>query len=145
MKQLKNSAIGLLSHFTSRNNDCGGYWALGLIVSQGLGTGIIDLLNGEGSGLLREPKLKGVVDHICRRFRKIQINPDDLVKTVIFIEVLPQAQISKRSNRLIEHSVTCKCELLGIDNRLYTANSTIWASPHDPTVDMKSIRDIEAS
>jgi len=143
IKRLRNVLHGLHSHVLSRHCECDGYWAFGIIVGFGSGTGAIDLLHSEGHGLLRHPHLRTLVDHCCIRFFKqlarARIAPVELSEARIVITVRPEVRPSRRDAGP-EHAVDCRCEVVLASGRSMAVDGRIWASPHDPRIDMRSLR-----
>jgi len=142
-KRLRNVLHGLHSHVLSRHWECDGYWAFGIIVGFGCGTGSIDLLHGEGHGLLRDPRLRTLVDHCCIRFfnqlARARIAPVELSQARIVITVLDEVRPSRRGAEP-EHAVDCRCEAVFVDGRSAGVEGRTWASAHDPHIDIRSGR-----
>ena len=118
----------------------GGYWAIGIIVSLGMGPGGIDMLRCEGLGLLRDPQMRPVVDHFSLKLRRYKANTAKMLKAEILVQVLPQVKPSRRKANLVEHAVQCCCTLMGDDETMCSKSARVWASAHDPSVDSRSLR-----
>ncbi len=134
----------LVAQFLSRNNDLDGYWAIGVMVMAGPGTGTIDLLRGEGHGLLRRPELRAVVDATVMRFNSQasaqRIDRSAIADARMVVEIASDTRPSRRCDGAVEFRVTCTCAILDARNRSHHGSGRVWASAHDPTVDVRSAR-----
>jgi hypothetical protein len=138
-RQFAGAATSLLESFVSRNNDVGGYWAIGQLCRHALKTRVtridIDLLSRTISPA--NERLKAVVEAYARRLEKqcaAQRVPFDwLFGATISIEFEPQA--GQRT-----YAYECAVTLTDDIRNPRTARSTGSCWPHDPAMEYRSTR-----
>lgn len=151
MRHLLSIADGLLTHFMSRNNDCDGYWALGILVALGSAVppddaaGAIDLAAGEGWGILREPRARTIVDRMTvaynRHLDRARIERGLIASAELRVDILLEQRRSRRADHLLEHRVRCRSVIVSTPARTHERIAETWVSPHDPEVDVRSARE----
>lgn len=147
MARLKGIADGLLGTFVSRNNDIGGYWALGILrlyaIRKDLSEITIDLLNVEASTALHSP-----ISLISRKYREWLIN--QLNKSGIERARLTNAEIKVKFSTFVEfpdairetrgEPYVCTVVLTADNGVTYMRSKLSCCAPHDPIKEYRSLR-----
>jgi hypothetical protein len=142
-------AYGVTDSFMSRNNDVGGYWAIGQVLSHALATRnpcyTIDLMSRTS-----EPPLTGspltVVPNRASELFWTNIERQKVPPTVVRRATLTlECDFTRRRNsplraELLEHPVRCRVEIQDDRGKSYGRATEVWCFPHDPALEVKSAR-----
>lgn len=146
-RELAAVASGLLGSFVSRNNDVGGYWAIGKLYRHAIENDaprvVIDLMAKTMAPSAAE--FEGMVSHYAEVFGQ-QCNarhlPADWVAQVqvwIRFDVAPNDPLAPSHS---ERETPFECVVAIEDDlgRTHTAQHQGWCAPHDPARERRSGR-----
>jgi hypothetical protein len=143
-----SSVVHDVAHaLVSRNDDLGGYWALGQLVSYALANRTdktsVDLTCGESSPSLQETAIRRIPAQWTEVFwrnvghQKLQRAVVTRASVVVTFEFAGRA--SSRG-ALLEYPVTLEVVVEDDRGRAYSRSLDIWCSPHDPKLEVRSVR-----
>jgi hypothetical protein len=132
--------------FMSRNNDLGGYWAIGQLLSYVLAKRnvslTIDLISGTSEPPLTELLLSTLPARSSELFWS-NVHRQGLARSVVHRASLAfecdLTQSRARGDRT-EYPVQCRVAIEDDRGRSYAALSEAWCFPHDPAHELKSVR-----
>ena len=143
-KELAGIASGLIGSFNSRNNDVGGYWAIGQLKSyaaiNGFSTVMFNLLLSESVPEIRLPnKVASSYSIKLYTLLKLQSIPVSWVQeatiTIQFTGVTPTPKEVFR--HLPGDFYRCSCELIDDNRKSHTASDYGFCQPHSPHREFK--------
>lgn len=144
--KLKSVAAGVLGSFVSRNNDVGGYWALGQLRAQCLSQHVsqirFDLLAGTAS---LDDGIAQRVAVAYRQFvlRQLQCNALDVERlrgSVVVLDFAPNEPVTVKGYASYGDPFSCVVQLENDRGRVYAREYVGRCVPHDPTRELRSSR-----
>lgn len=142
---LKNIAAGLASSFASRNNDSGGYWAVGklrLLAAQ-LGVDEIRIplrpTDGHDSPLLVEVSRRCAA-HLARLIERAGGAVDSVAEAEVVVQFVVAWPAGVPHEGMEADPVACEVRLVDNAGKRATARSVTFCWPHDPTRERRSTR-----
>ena len=133
----------------SRNDDLGGYWTLGQLLSHAVATGTsqykVDLVCGESTAILMGTSLSSLPSSWAETFWK-NVEHKKLPRALIprAVAILTFDFTKRRTallhGGLVEYASTSRVEIEDDRARTYAATTEGWCFPHDPAVELKSAR-----
>ena len=149
-KVLKSVAQGMLDSFTSRNNDAGGYWAVGQLLQQALThkqtAYHFDLLNDSASQVFGQRPLQIVP----LRYRALfwqqltdrQWLKQHVAKAYCSIEFdLTNDKLSPERPDLVTYGFECSVKITDDYGQTHERKISSWCWPHNPRYESKSNRE----
>jgi len=146
-RELKNIARGIISSFTSRNNDVNGYWELGKLYKfcevNHRETIQLDLLNLETEPKSEEfmPLTKMWKSKLDGHLKSRHI-PISWISSAIVIAKFNQEYTKEYhywGAKLGDHC-TCICEITSDNGRVYSVTAGTNCTPHNPKKECRSAR-----
>lgn len=146
-KELKNIAGGIISSFTSRNNDVNGYWELGkmykLCEDYNLDSIRLDLLN-----LQTKPQLDELAP--LARMWNAKLKSHLGIRNIPITWLSSATILTKFNQEYVEeyhfwgaklgNHCTCTCEIIADNSRVYSMTSGTNCKPHNPEKESRSTR-----
>ena len=149
-KDLKSVAQGVLDSFTRRNNDAGGYWAVGQLLKQALThkqtVYHFDLLNDSASPVFQQKPLL-IVPQRYRALFWQQLKDRQWLKqhvaTAVFSIGFDLTHKNHRPARpeLETYGFECSVKIIDDGGRTHERKITSWCWPHNPSYESKSNRE----
>ena len=146
---LKSVAHDVSESLVSRNDEVGGYWTLGQLLSYSLATGNtrykVDLVCGESTPILMGTPLSSVASSWAETFWK-NVEHKKLPRALIPQAVaildfdLNRRRTAPLHGGVVEYAFTSRVEIEDDRARTYAATAEGWCFPHDPAVELKSGR-----
>jgi hypothetical protein len=143
--QLTDVAAGLVGSFVSRNNDIGGYWALGLLrsLSDRVGVTLLRLDLRTASAEPADPTALDVARsysaELQRHLGRRRIPNNVVIKAEINVQFLLSAQ-SLRSASTYGQPVRCTVLLVDRQKRVHQRSLLTNCAPHNPARERRSNR-----
>lgn len=146
---LKSVAHDVNESLVSRNDDVGGYWALGQLLAHALATGNssyrVDLLCGASTPSLIGTPLSLVpsswVEILRRNVEHQNLSRGIIVQAVAIVDFhLDRRRQAAVHMGRIEYPFTCRVVIQDDRGRAYTGTNEAWCHAHDPTVELRSQR-----
>lgn len=146
---LKSVAHGLADSFTSRNNDAGGYWAIGLLLEQALlfqqAAFEFDLLTEQASRVFNYPPLHVVPARyrtmLWEQWPDQQWLQTHLAAGQIRVEFdFGYRKIDPAHKERVLYSFTCIVQLKDDLGHTHKRQLSYWCWPHNPAYESKSTR-----
>jgi hypothetical protein len=146
---LKSVAHDVSESLVSRNDDLGGYWTLGQLLSHALATGNtrykVDLVCGESTPILIGTPLSSLPSSWAETFWKNVEHkklPRALVPRAVAILNfdLTKRRAAPLHGGLVEYAFSTRVEIEDDRARTYAATTEGWCFPHDPALELKSAR-----
>ncbi len=133
----------------SRNDDLGGYWAMGQPLSHALKTGsncyTIDLACAESTPKLDASALSSTpaawTDMFWKNLEHQKLSRALVARATATLTFdLAQSQPSPHHEALQEHAFSCTVEIQDDRGSTYASTAQGWCFPHDPRVELRSTR-----
>ena len=151
---LKSVAHDVSTSLVSRNDDLGGYWAVGQILSHALATNNtsyqVDLVCGASVPPLMGTPLSPIPGSWAEIFWR-NVEHKKLARALIVRAAASLAfDVSRRRTAalhraLFEHPFTCRVEIEDAGGRTYAGVTEGWCFPHDPRLELKSARRVTSA
>lgn len=146
---LKSVAHDVSESLVSRNDDVGGYWALGQLLSHALATSNssyrVDLLRGASTPSLIGTPLGLVAsswaDVFWKNVEHQKLSRAIVVQAVAIVDFnLDRPRPAAVHTGRVEYPFACRVEIHDDRGRAYTGTTEAWCHAHDPTVELRSQR-----
>lgn len=146
---LRSVAHDVSESLISRNDDLGGYWTIGLLLSHALATDTtrytVDLVCGASTPNLTGTALSSIPPSWAETFWKNLEHkkvPREAVAAAVTILAfdLTQRRPASHHRGLEEHPFGCTVEIRDDRGITHTATAQGWCFPHNPAVERRSAR-----
>jgi hypothetical protein len=136
-RELKSVASGFASHCVSRNNDIGGYWALGIIYKSALETGTDEVRVAIMSGDPVSAQLKAFRQSFRER-ASAQLSQSHFIQDIVVAFRFEPYSIHPLRGPLAR--TICTVHIIDDLNVSRTATASTFCYTHDPRFENKSTR-----
>ena len=146
---LKSVAHDVSQSLVSRNDDLGGYWAVGQLLSHALATNNtscqVDLVCGASIPSLMGTPLSSIpsswAEIFWRNVEHKRLARALIVRAAATLDFdLSRRRTAPLHQALFEHPFTCRVEIEDTGGTIYVGATEGWCFPHDPRLELKSAR-----
>lgn len=144
-RELRGIAQGIVGSFVSRNNDVGGYWALGKLCSHAANSSMhevtIDLVATTMTPSCNE--YDAMVAHYSTMLWELVahrgLSRCNVVRADVHARfVLPESQVPRSSGDDRGHPYECVLEISDDLGRVHVGRACGWVEPHEPRLELRS-------
>jgi hypothetical protein len=149
--RLKDLASCVLGSFVSRNNDVGGYWAIGKLYLHATEANVdsvtIDLVDGTltPASPAFDNMLQQYSAMLIEQAKARKLDHSNLTTALIVLYFgLPAGALSPTQYKSSDDAYSCAIRLVGDRDRIHTAQCFGYAAPHDAKRKLKSAQGAQA-
>jgi hypothetical protein len=148
-RTLKAVAHDVSESLVSRNDDLGGYWAMGQLLSHALKTGstryTFDLACADSTPKLATSALSSIpaawADTFWKNLEHQKLSRALVARATATLTFdLTQSQPSPHHEALEEHAFSCTVEIQDDRGSTHVSTTQGWCFPHNPRVELRSTR-----
>jgi len=139
-RELKGIASGLAQHCVSRNNDQGGYWALGLILKAAIEHQEYDFTVDIMSDAALRPELETFRRHFQEKFSGDECRLNEYISGFVVDFGIALHSYAGARKGIVEYRVTCRVHIVDDLGKSWTASAAAYCYPHDPALERRSTR-----
>jgi hypothetical protein len=143
-RNFRGIAYGLLGSFVSRNNDVGGYWAIGKLYLFTALCGSQEIRINLRNGHIVPPKSEFL--RMSRKYSRLLFEhmerlglPDTYLKIASIELKLPSNE--SQANPAGAHRLFCVVRITDDRDRTYVCEESVWCRKHNPEQEQKSTRE----
>jgi len=145
---LNSVAHDVLEALISRNDDVGGYWALGLLVTHALATSTnaftIDLVCGSSTPSLAGSSIATLPavwhEQFWRNIEHQRLERGLIAVAVAAVQVDFDHRRESTRGGSEEYYVPCRLDIQDDRGKSYSRTANVWCSVHDPSRELRSAR-----
>jgi hypothetical protein len=142
---LRNIAAGLASSFVSRNNDSGGYWAVGMLRSLAEQVRVDEVRiplrpMGDCDNPLLTEIARSYAAHLARLIERAGGAMDTVAEANVAVHFATSWPAGVPRQGTQGDPVACDVHLVDKTGRQVTARRVTFCRPHDPNLESRSVR-----